>query len=109
MIQPVIGLLKKLPVTDTMQHQPEPALEIHLRNVEIGNIGQPPVPSLEQGRVQQHGSGNDQQVNGGQQVNKRKITLVIHQPKPETLISAVRRGFNIYGIRDRGQGLHTPV
>ena len=46
-IEPGISFFKKFTVTDTMQHQSKPAFKIHLRNIEIRNISQPPVPSLQ--------------------------------------------------------------
>jgi 3-dehydroquinate dehydratase len=46
-IKPGISFLKRLAVADAMQHQSKTALEIHLRNIEIRNVCEPPVPAFQ--------------------------------------------------------------
>ena len=45
-IYPGISFFKRFAMAYAMQHQSEATFKIHLRNIEVRNVGQPPIPAL---------------------------------------------------------------
>jgi hypothetical protein len=105
-IDPLVWFFEKFAMTDIVQHQAKAAFKIQLRNIEIRNIQQPPLPAFKNGSIKKNSNRYYQYMNGCQQMDKRQISLIVDKSQPEFFIPAEITFFGIYRIRNSGQGLH---
>lgn len=99
-LYPLIFFLENHPVAQAMKHQTKAPFKIRLRYIGIRDKNEPPDYALKHRSKHQNGPWKDDQVDTGQQVNKRQIPRVLDDVEPEFFVGTEMGLRYVLGVRN---------